>query len=141
MSPTPERIHLAVDGMVPQVTEAAEPADEVPEVTTAHAIDPDAAHGGDLVIEGALTDIDDEEDDTPELRRPPRVRLVGPRESVERLHTRLAETTAGDPDLAVYDGEVTTAARLELLPFLQEQAISITAHRYGNPDSTFDEVI
>ena len=132
---------LAVDGMVPQVTEAAEPADEVPEVTTAHAINPDAAHGGDLVIEGALTDIDDEEDDTAELRRPPRVRLVGPRESVERLHTRLAETTAGDPDLAVYDGEVTTAARLELLPFLQEQAISITAHRYGNPDSTFDEVI
>ncbi len=40
----------------------------------------------------------------------------------------------GDPDVAIYAGPVTTAGRLELLPFLHEQAISITAHRFGNPD-------
>ena len=38
------------------------------------------------------------------------------------------------PDLAVWSGPVTEAGRLELLPFLHEQAISITAHRFGNPD-------
>ncbi len=56
-------------------------------------------------------------------------------------HHALAEATAGDPDLAVYDNEVTTAGRLELLPFLHEQAIAITAHRFGNPDRWSEAVI
>ena len=46
----------------------------------------------------------------------------------------LAAATDGDPDVAVYGDEVTTAGRIELLPFLHEQAIAITAHRFGNPD-------
>lgn len=66
--------------------------------------------------------------------RPPRARLVGARESVAALHRALATAVEGDPDLAVYADEVTTAGRLELLPFLREQSISITAHRYGTPD-------
>ncbi|MGK9221622.1 MULTISPECIES: proline dehydrogenase family protein [unclassified Microbacterium] len=73
--------------------------------------------------------------------RPSRARLVGSRESVERLHRALAARVEGDPDLAVYAGEVTTAGRLELLPFLREQSISITAHRFGNPDDRFSDVI
>lgn len=63
-----------------------------------------------------------------------RVRLVGGREAVATLRASLAAATAGDPDLAVYDAEVTAAARIELLPFVHEQSISITAHRYGNLD-------
>lgn len=39
----------------------------------------------------------------------------------------------GSPALAVYAGEVVTAGRVELLPFLREQAVSITAHRFGTP--------
>ncbi len=39
----------------------------------------------------------------------------------------------GDPNLAVYDGPVTSASALELLPFLAEQAISVVTHRYGEP--------
>ncbi|WP_144874743.1 proline dehydrogenase family protein [Microbacterium sp. 1.5R] len=73
--------------------------------------------------------------------RPSRVRLVGTRESVGVLHRSLAVAVDGDPDLAVYDGEVTSAARIELLPFVHEQAIAITAHRYGNPDDWSAEVI
>jgi len=73
--------------------------------------------------------------------RPPRVRLVGPRDTVRALHRELALAVAGDPDLAIYAGEVTTAGRIELLPFLREQAISITAHRFGHPDATFRDVI
>jgi len=70
-----------------------------------------------------------------------RVRLVGPPASVSRLHDVLLAATAGDPDVAVYAGEVTTAGRIELLPFLREQAVSITAHRFGNPDAWSAEVI
>ena len=73
--------------------------------------------------------------------RPPRARLVGTRDSLPPLHRALAEGTGGDPDLAVYDSEVTTAGRIELLPFLHEQAVSITAHRFGNPDPWSDAVI
>jgi RHH-type proline utilization regulon transcriptional repressor/proline dehydrogenase/delta 1-pyrroline-5-carboxylate dehydrogenase len=36
---------------------------------------------------------------------------------------------------------VTEAGRLELLPFLREQAVSVTAHRFGNPDKLADEVL
>lgn len=73
--------------------------------------------------------------------RPARVRLVGGADAVSALHSRLAAAIAGDPDLAVYDNEVTTAGRLELLPFLHEQSVTITAHRFGNPDHWSDEVI
>ena len=70
-----------------------------------------------------------------------RVRLVGGREAVAALRASLAAATAGDPDLAVYDAEVTAAARIELLPFVHEQSISITAHRYGNLDAWSADVI
>ncbi|WP_210508167.1 proline dehydrogenase family protein [Naasia sp. SYSU D00057] len=43
----------------------------------------------------------------------------------------IARLLGGDPDLTVYDGPVTTAGRVELLAFLREQAVSITAHRFG----------
>ncbi|GAA4487815.1 proline dehydrogenase family protein [Microbacterium panaciterrae] len=73
--------------------------------------------------------------------RPPRVRIVGAAEDVEALHAALAEAVQGYPDLAIFAGEVTTAGRIELLPFLHEQAIAITAHRYGNPDDWSADVI
>ncbi|UYO97535.1 bifunctional proline dehydrogenase/L-glutamate gamma-semialdehyde dehydrogenase [Microbacterium sp. M28] len=73
--------------------------------------------------------------------RPPRVRLVGSRAAVADLHRVLAEAISGDPDVAVYDGEVTGAGRIELLTFLHEQSISITAHRFGQPDDWSAEVI
>ncbi|SFS13569.1 L-proline dehydrogenase [Microbacterium sp. cf046] len=73
--------------------------------------------------------------------RPPRARLVGPPESVAALHRALSAAVGGDPDLAIYANEVTTAGRLELLPFLHEQSITITAHRFGNPDAWSESVI
>lgn len=72
--------------------------------------------------------------DEPPAPRAPRARLIGPAASVAALRRALADAVGGDPDLAVYAGEVTTAGRLELLPFLREQSISITAHRFGTPD-------
>lgn len=58
--------------------------------------------------------------------RTPRIRLIGG--DPVALAARL------DADVAVYSGEVTTSGRVELLAFLREQAVSITAHRFGNPD-------
>ncbi|MGF6822134.1 RHH-type proline utilization regulon transcriptional repressor/proline dehydrogenase/delta 1-pyrroline-5-carboxylate dehydrogenase [Microbacterium sp. ZKA21] len=73
--------------------------------------------------------------------RPPRVRLVGARDAVADLHRLLAEAVDGDPDLAIFAGEVTSAGRIELLTFLHEQSISITAHRFGQPDAWSAAVI
>ena len=64
----------------------------------------------------------------------PRVRLLGAPAAV------LDRAAAGRPDIAVFDGPVTRAGRVELLPFVHEQAVSITAHRFGNPDALAAEV-
>ncbi|MFT4051140.1 MAG: bifunctional proline dehydrogenase/L-glutamate gamma-semialdehyde dehydrogenase [Microbacterium sp.] len=80
----------------------------------------------------------EEEGDEPRIAR---ARLVGGAETVAALRAALAEASGGDPDIAVYPGEVTTAGRIELLPFLREQAITITAHRFGAPDAWSEHVI
>jgi RHH-type proline utilization regulon transcriptional repressor/proline dehydrogenase/delta 1-pyrroline-5-carboxylate dehydrogenase len=59
---------------------------------------------------------------------PARIRLIGA--PVGDLH----HATGGSPDTAIWAGEVTEAGRIEMLPFLKEQSVSITAHRFGNPD-------
>lgn len=64
-----------------------------------------------------------------------RIRLIG------GDATPLAEALDGRPDVAVYCHPVTEAGRVELLPFLHEQAISITAHRFGTPNHLSDALI
>jgi RHH-type transcriptional regulator, proline utilization regulon repressor / proline dehydrogenase / delta 1-pyrroline-5-carboxylate dehydrogenase len=64
-----------------------------------------------------------------------RVRLIG------GGHSELAAAVGGTPDLAIYSDEVTESGRIELLPFLREQAIAITAHRFGNPDHWSEKVL
>lgn len=64
-----------------------------------------------------------------------RIRLIGGDASA------LADATGGRPDLAVYAHPVTEAGRVELLPFLHEQAVSITAHRFGTPNHLSDALI
>jgi RHH-type proline utilization regulon transcriptional repressor/proline dehydrogenase/delta 1-pyrroline-5-carboxylate dehydrogenase len=64
-----------------------------------------------------------------------RIRLVGG-EAAE-----LARATDGRPDLAVYGHAVTEAGRVEMLPFLHEQAVSMTAHRFGTLDGFTDHVL
>jgi RHH-type proline utilization regulon transcriptional repressor/proline dehydrogenase/delta 1-pyrroline-5-carboxylate dehydrogenase len=61
-----------------------------------------------------------------------RVRIAGPGAFA------LAEALDGDPDVAIYSGDVTVAGRVELLPFVHEQAVSVTAHRFGNPDPAME---
>jgi RHH-type proline utilization regulon transcriptional repressor/proline dehydrogenase/delta 1-pyrroline-5-carboxylate dehydrogenase len=63
-----------------------------------------------------------------------RVRLVGGDAA------GLAAVLGGNPDVAIWSGPVTTSGRVELLPFLREQSVSITAHRFGNPDRAMLEL-
>jgi RHH-type proline utilization regulon transcriptional repressor/proline dehydrogenase/delta 1-pyrroline-5-carboxylate dehydrogenase len=64
-----------------------------------------------------------------------RIRLIGGDAA------SLAKATGGRPDVAVYAHPVTEAGRVELLPFLHEQAVSITAHRFGTPNHLSDALI
>ncbi|MDM4763340.1 bifunctional proline dehydrogenase/L-glutamate gamma-semialdehyde dehydrogenase [Galbitalea sp. SE-J8] len=66
---------------------------------------------------------------------PGRIRLIGGDARA------LAVALGGRADVAVYADEVTTAGRVELLPFLREQAISITSHRFGNPYPPFEALL
>jgi RHH-type proline utilization regulon transcriptional repressor/proline dehydrogenase/delta 1-pyrroline-5-carboxylate dehydrogenase len=58
-----------------------------------------------------------------------RTRLLGE----QRL--AFAEDSGGRPEIAVYAQPVVEAGRVELLTFVQEQAVAITAHRFGSPTS------
>jgi RHH-type proline utilization regulon transcriptional repressor/proline dehydrogenase/delta 1-pyrroline-5-carboxylate dehydrogenase len=64
-----------------------------------------------------------------------RIRLIGGDASA------LAAALGGTPDVAIYANPVTASGRVEMLPFLHEQAISITAHRFGNPSRLSEGVI
>ncbi|MCU1425990.1 MAG: aldehyde dehydrogenase family protein, partial [Microbacteriaceae bacterium] len=64
-----------------------------------------------------------------------RVRLLGGDAGL------LAFATDGRPTIAIYAGETTESGRVEMLPFLREQAVIITAHRFGTPNHLSDDLI
>lgn len=64
-----------------------------------------------------------------------RVRLIGTGVAAT------ARAAGGSPGIAIYGSEVVSAGRVELLTFLREQAVSITAHRYGTPNHLSDGLI
>ncbi|MGP6177386.1 bifunctional proline dehydrogenase/L-glutamate gamma-semialdehyde dehydrogenase [Microbacterium sp. A196] len=56
-----------------------------------------------------------------------RIRLIG------GDAVALAAAIDGSPAVAVYSGPVLSAGRIEMLTFLREQAVSVSAHRFGTP--------
>lgn len=52
-----------------------------------------------------------------------------------------AHSALSNPDLALYRGEVTESGRIELLPYFLEQAVSITAHRFGTLVTFADKIL
>ncbi|MCW2289807.1 L-proline dehydrogenase /delta-1-pyrroline-5-carboxylate dehydrogenase [Leucobacter luti] len=69
-----------------------------------------------------------------------RIRLVaGASRASEAAAVSVA--TGGKPDVAIYAGPVVAAGRVELLPHLREQAVSITAHRFGTPTHLSDGLL
>ncbi len=69
-----------------------------------------------------------------------RVRLVAGASRADEA-ARIYAATGGKPDIAVYAGPVVSAGRVELLPHLREQAVSITAHRFGTPSQLSEGLI
>jgi len=65
--------------------------------------------------------------------RAARIRIVAAEGQGRALQAALMTALEGDPDVAIWAGSVTAAGRVELLPFVREQAVSITTHRFGNP--------
>ena len=63
-----------------------------------------------------------------------RVRAIGPREETSAARwSHASRVTGGSPDIALYTGAVTACPHSELLPFLREQAVAVTNHRFGTP--------
>jgi RHH-type proline utilization regulon transcriptional repressor/proline dehydrogenase/delta 1-pyrroline-5-carboxylate dehydrogenase len=82
-----------------------------------------------LVVRDVLVETDERWLARVQARKPGefgRIRLLGGDAAA------LSAVIGQDLDVTVYAGPVTTSGRLELLPFLREQSISVTAHRFGN---------
>lgn len=63
-----------------------------------------------------------------------RIRLIGGDASA------LEEALGASIDVAVHDAPVVEAGLIEMLPYLREQTVTITAHRFGDVDSDFAEL-
>ncbi|GLW31664.1 proline dehydrogenase family protein [Actinoplanes regularis] len=110
-APVADLVRILAAGLLAGAPLRVSAAEDLPEAV--------AAHCPELVVESDAdfaAGLDDAE----------RVRLIG------GSGPELATATYGRPDLAIWAGPVVEAGRVELLPFLREQAISITAHRFGN---------
>lgn len=53
----------------------------------------------------------------------------------------LANAVQGSVDVAIYSEPLTASGRVELLPFVFEQAVSATNHRFGNPTKLLEGVL
>ena len=121
----------AAEGTAPweleRVLHAAATADAEVEVSVTGAELAEVGRAAGL-SEGAVT----VEDATSFASRVPalvqaRIRLLG------ETDRALRESIAAHIETALFTGTVVASGRVELLPFLREQAISATDHRYGNP--------
>lgn len=70
---------------------------------------------------------------------PERVRFVGDDTTAEV--DALLSTLAIDNPIGVFNDQVTTVGRIELLAYVKEQSISILNHRLGRIETVFDDVI
>ncbi|MCD4549006.1 bifunctional proline dehydrogenase/L-glutamate gamma-semialdehyde dehydrogenase [Schaalia sp. lx-260] len=53
----------------------------------------------------------------------------------------VAQAVQGSVDVAIYSEPVTHCGRVELLPFLKEQSVSATNHRFGNPTQLLNGIL
>lgn len=94
---------------------------------------------GDLLLKwGVKIRLETNEEHLERLRRDGadafRIRLIG------GGRASVCSALGADADASVWSNPVTAAGRLELLPFLREQSISLAAHRYGEPEDMVVEL-
>lgn len=78
---------------------------------------------------------------SPDADTSTRVRIVAAAHDRERVAQETVAAAHGAPEIALYDGPVVSAGRVEMLAHLREQAVSITAHRFGTPDHLSDGLV
>ncbi|PPH07678.1 1-pyrroline-5-carboxylate dehydrogenase [Rathayibacter sp. AY1G1] len=122
-------------GSLVRVAVAAATAQARVVVSSAAALPPQLAAGLDEAAGAVVVEDDAAWEARVRAHAAGRVRLLGASAAT------VTAVTGGRPDLAVYAGPATEAGRLELLPFLREQAVSITAHRFGTPDHLTDGLL
>ena len=107
------------------------------EVTASFAVAPSKRISAALAAAGVSVSTAKDTAWAASLRKkaPARIRLVG------GSAADVAAAVSGSIDVAVWSHAVTSAGRVEMLPFLHEQAVSITNHRFGNPTTLSDTVI
>lgn len=67
---------------------------------------------------------------------PSRVRMVG------ETRAEISKLMGADAvDVQLFDGDVVLESKLEMFPFLREQAVSITAHRFGEPSDWSEQAL
>lgn len=66
--------------------------------------------------------------------RTARIRFIGDQSNPELFQLR------SSCDIAIYDGPQTESGLIELLPYFKEQAVSVTAHRFGSPNKLADQL-
>ncbi|GAB10550.1 proline dehydrogenase/delta-1-pyrroline-5-carboxylate dehydrogenase, partial [Gordonia araii NBRC 100433] len=127
--------HDATPTHVARVFVAAHRAGATPEVST-----PWSEPGVDAILNLAerhfgtrVTHIGDDADFASRIESTDhhRIRVVG------RVGDEVRATVAARPDVALLDDAVTGSGRVELRYWLAEQSVSITLHRFGNPDPAF----
>jgi RHH-type proline utilization regulon transcriptional repressor/proline dehydrogenase/delta 1-pyrroline-5-carboxylate dehydrogenase len=148
--PVPVTVRIAADAELRdavRVLAAALAAESTPTVSTAAALPAEIAEqfrglGATVVVEdddiwrGRVARLAAQEGPHAGAR----IRLVaGASHAAE--HAAITEASAGKPDIAVYSGDVVRAGRVEMLPHLREQAVSITAHRFGTPNHLSEGLI
>ena len=137
-------IRLAEGGRIVQLVRsviAALRAGATVRVST--AIEPAPAVRAALAAAGVPVAVQDDAAFAAEAARLPqgRIRYLAPEETVAAGVRALAEAVDGRPDLAIVSHAVVESGRVELLPFLREQAVAITAHRFGTPNHLTDALI
>lgn len=105
------------------------------EVSSALAIPRAVLSATEGMVDKCVIESDEEWTDRISSAGPMRVRMIG-----GDPHT-VAERLGGRCDLAIWDHPVTESGRVEMLPFLREQSVSITAHRFGTLHHLTDEII
>ena len=125
-----DRSYLAHDGTVALVVDPQRDIDRVLDLLA------EAAGGERASTEEARVD-DSRPAPSPEAvaaYRGLRIRTIGGDPAA------LARALRGSPDVTISSGEVTEEGRIELLTFLREQSVSLTAHRYGRLDPTLADL-
>lgn len=142
--PVPAVIRLAESGSIVDLIRcvlAGRRAGSAVSVTSGVLIPPDLAAALATVMPGRSGEVLVESDE----HFLARARAGGLRDSRLRLiggdADAFARAVDGATEPTVYSGRVTASGRIEMLPFLREQTVSITAHRLGNPDLAFAELV